>query len=189
MGSEYEQITPKLAAWIAQQRMFFVATAPLASDGCINCSPKGLDSFRILGPHTAAYLDLTGSGIETVAHLRENGRIVLMFCAFEGPPKIVRLHGRGTVLLPTDPTFNDVRSQFTDLAGARSLIHVDVTRISDSCGYGVPLLEFVENRDQLPKWVAAKGEAGLDAYRQTKNATSIDGLPGFWSSQQRDETP
>ena len=188
MGSEYEEITPKLATWIAQQRMFFVATAPVAGDGCINCSPKGLDSFRILGPRAVTYLDLTGSGIETVAHLRENGRIVLMFCAFAGPPKIVRLHGRGTILLPTEPAFDDLRSRFPDLTGVRSLIRVDVTRISDSCGYGVPLFEFVENRDQLPRWVAAKGEAGLDAYRQTKNAASIDGLPGLSPDVRPDQT-
>jgi hypothetical protein len=187
MGSTYEEITPKLQTWIAQQRMFFVATAPLSAEGHVSCSPKGLDSFRILGPHSVAYLDLTGSGIETVAHLRENGRIVLMFCAFEGPPRIVRLHGRGTVLTPGEPAFDDLRSRFSDMAGVRGLIHVDVTRVSDACGYGVPLFQFVRNRDQLERSFAVKGEAGLAAYRQTKNANSIDGLPGLDSSGHRDE--
>src|SRR5215212_9175752 len=105
MGDVRETITPDLQRWIEQQRIFFVATAPLAADGLVNCSPKGLDSFRILGPRDVAYLDLTGSGIETIAHLRENGRIVIMFCAFEGPPKIVRLHGRGEVLAPGEPGY------------------------------------------------------------------------------------
>lgn len=178
MGSAYDSITPKLADWICRQRVFFVATAPLATNGHVNCSPKGLDSLRILGPRSVAYLDLTGSGIETVAHLRENGRIVLLFCAFEGPPKIVRLHGRGTVLAPGEPAFSDLRPGFADLSGVRSLIHVDVTRISNSCGFGVPLFQHVADRDQLPKYHAAKGEAQLEAYRRAKNATSIDGLPG-----------
>src|SRR5919201_7094587 len=108
MGKVYDGITPELADWLTQQRMFFVATAPLAADGLVNCSPKGMDSFRILGPREVAYLDLTGSGIETVAHLRENGRIVLMFCAFAGPPKIVRLHGSGTVVTPESPRFHEL---------------------------------------------------------------------------------
>ncbi|HSZ58069.1 MAG TPA: pyridoxamine 5'-phosphate oxidase family protein [Tepidisphaeraceae bacterium] len=179
MATVYDTITPDLAAWIGQQRIFFVATAPSAADGHVNCSPKGLDSLRVLGPRSIAYLDLTGSGIETVAHLRENGRIVLMFCAFQGPPKIVRVHGRGTVLFPGDAAFADLRPRFPDVAGVRCLIHVDVTRISRSCGFGVPIFDGVEDRDQLPRYFAVNGEAGLAAYRMKKNAASIDGLLGL----------
>jgi len=179
MATIYDTITPDLAAWIGQQSIFFVATAPLASNGHVNCSPKGLDSLRILGPSSVAYMDLTGSGIETVAHLRENGRIVVMFCAFQGLPRIVRLHGSGTVLTPEHAAFDDLRRSFPDCPGVRSLIQIQVTRISDACGYGVPRFELVEDRDQLSRTLAAKGEAGLAAYRRTKNAASIDGLPGL----------
>jgi len=178
MGTVYDVITPELTAWIGQQRIIFVATAPLSVDGHVNCSPKGLDVLRILGPCSVAYLDLTGSGIETVAHLRENGRLVLMFCAFEGPPKIVRLHGRGAVLAPGESRFEGLREHFPDMTGARSIIFMDVDRISDSCGFGVPIYQFINDRDQLTKFHAAKGHAGLQAYRNTKNAASIDGLGG-----------
>ena len=180
MGNTNDEITPDLAAWIARQRVFFVATAPLAVDGLVNCSPKGLDTLRVLGPRAVAYLDLTGSGIETVAHLRENGRIVLMFCAFEGPPKIVRLHGRGTVLTRNDPTFADLRPALgPERPGERSIVHVEVTRVSDSCGFGVPRYEFAGDREQLTKWAHAKGEAWLVEYRAAKNATSVEGLRGL----------
>ena len=156
-----------------------MATAPLAREGHVNCSPKGLDCLRVLGPRSVAYMDLTGSGIETVAHLRENGRIVLMFCAFEGPPKIMRLHGRGTILKPGEPAFDELRPRFPELTGVRSLVHVDVTRIGTSCGFGVPRFDAVADRDQLLRYHQAKGEAALDAYRKAKNATSVDGLPGI----------
>jgi hypothetical protein len=180
LGKSHDEITPDLAEWIARQRMFFVATAPLAANALLNCSPKGLDTLRVLGPRAAAYLDLTGSGIETVAHLRENGRIVLMFCAFEGPPKIVRLHGRGIVLTRGDPMFADLRPAFgPEWPGERSIVHVEVTRVSDSCGFGVPRYDFAGDRDQLTKWAQAKGEAGLGEYRAAKNARSVEGLPGM----------
>ena len=179
MGHMYDQITPELAAWIERQRVFFVATAPLAADGLINCSPKGLDTLRILGPRAIAYLDLTGSGIETVAHVRENGRVVLMFCAFEGPPRILRLHGRGSVLTSGDAGFADLRARFPELPGVRSIIRVDVQRIADSCGFGVPQYKFVGERDQLAKWTVAKGDVALADYRKAKNAVSLDGLPGL----------
>lgn len=179
MGRLDDQITPELAAWIERQRMFFVATAPLAAEGRINCSPKGLDTLRILDPRTIAYLDLTGSGIETVAHLRQNGRIVLMFCAFEGPPKILRLHGQGTVLTAGEAGFAELVTRFPELPGVRSVIRIAVQRISESCGFGVPEYEFTGNRDQLAKWAVAKGDAGLAAYRAAKNAASVDGLPGL----------
>lgn len=180
MGKSHDEITSDLSEWIARQRMFFAATAPLASDGLLNCSPKGLETLRVLGRRAVAYLDLTGSGIETVAHLRENGRIVLMFCAFEGPPKIVRLHGRGTVLTQGGPAFAELRPAFgPERPGERSIVHVAVTRVSDSCGFGVPRFDFVGDRDQLTKWAQAKGEAWLVDYRAAKNATSVEGLPGL----------
>lgn len=179
MGKEYEVLTPELAAWIERQRMFMVATAPLAADGLVNCSPKGMDTFRVLGPREVAYLDLTGSGIETVAHLRENGRIVLTFCAFEGPPKIVRLHGRGEVLTAADPGFEELRPRFADFAGARAIIRVRLTRIGDACGFAVPRFEYRGERDTLEKWTAGKGAEGLARYQREKNAASLDGLPGL----------
>lgn len=179
MGKTYESITPELREWIEAQRMFFVATAPLAADNHINCSPKGGDAFRVLGPLEVAYADLTGSGIETVAHLRENGRIVVMFCAFEGGPKIVRLHGRGEAITVGDGRFAALKRQFSELVGLRAIIRITVTRISDSCGYAVPRYDFVEHRDVLDKWAETKGPAGLEDYRTQKNRTSIDGMPAL----------
>jgi hypothetical protein len=179
MGTSYDGITPELSNWIEQQRIFFVATAPLAGDGLINCSPKGLDTFRILGPRDVAYVDLTGSGVETIAHARENGRIVFMFCAFEGPPKIVRLHGRSDVLVPDSPEFQAVASHFPALPGHRAIIRALLTRISDSCGYGVPRYDFAGDRDMLMRWSASKGPDGLRQYRRLKNARSLDDLPGL----------
>jgi hypothetical protein len=179
MGKSYDGITSELADWIAQQRMFFVATAPLAADGLINCSPKGMDTFRVLEPHAVAYLDLTGSGVETIAHARENGRIVFMFCAFEGPPRIVRLHGRSEVLLPDSPEFSTVAPRFPTYPGKRAILRASLTRISDSCGYGVPRYEYAGDRDTLVRWSAAKGPEGLRQYRREKNGRSVDGLPGL----------
>jgi hypothetical protein len=175
----FETIDDRMREWIAAQRMFFVATAPLAADGHVNLSPKGLDSFRVLGPREVAYLDLTGSGAETAAHLHENGRIVVMFCAFDGPPRIVRLHGRGTVVGPRDPAFAALAAQFPAHAGVRAVIQIAVERIADSCGYAVPLLAFQGERDQLPAWAARKGPDGLRAYRAEWNVKSIDGLPAL----------
>jgi hypothetical protein len=183
MGSQLDAITPELAAWLAEQRLFFVATAPLADDGLVNCSPKGMDSFRVLGPREVAYLDLTGSGIETIAHLRENGRIVLMFCAFTGPPKIVRLHGHGAALLPDAPEFAALKPQFPDYAGTRAIIRVQLARIGDSCGYAVPRMDHVGDRDQLVRWAETKGDDALSDYRTKKNTISLDGLPGLDVSQ------
>ncbi len=179
MGKTYSEITPELATWIESQPLFFVATAPLAPDGSINCSPKGLDTLRILNPHALIYLDLTGSGIETIAHLQENGRIVVMFCAFVGSPKIVRIHGRGRVYFPDSQEFATWVGLFPDLPGKRSVIHIQADRISDSCGYGVPLMEFRSDRSNLQAWAEKKGERGLAIYRQQKNCQSIDGIPGF----------
>lgn len=179
MGKVYDAIDDKLQAWIEARPLFFVATAPLSGDGHVNCSPRGLDTLRILGPTTVAWLDLTGSGAETLAHLRENGRIVLMFCAFTGPPKIVRLHGRGEALILGTPEFDALRPHFPDLPGARAIIRVEVSRISDSCGYAVPRMDLVEDRDVLQKWSEKRGEEGLEAYRQERNRVSLDGLPAW----------
>jgi hypothetical protein len=175
----HEAIGSALAEWISGQRMFFVATAPLAADGLINCSPKGMDSFRILGPREVAYVDLTGSGVETIAHLRENGRIVFMFCGFEGAPQIVRLHGYGRVVLPGDARHELLRHQFPDYPGARAVISATIDRISDSCGYAVPRYDFVEQRDTLVRWSKKRGVEGLREYRHDKNTRSIAGLAGI----------
>ena len=180
MSRRYDDIGPELQQFLERQPMFFVATAPLAADGHVNVSPKGLDgTFAVLGPHRVAYLDLTGSGIETVAHVRENARITLMFCAFDGPARIVRLSGRGAVVTCDDEEFEALAAPFTRLPGERAVITVDVDRVADSCGYGVPRMELVEQRERLLTSLAAKGDAGLEAYRAERNATSIDGLPGL----------
>ncbi len=179
MGKVYPEITDSIQAWVKQQSMFFVSTAPLAGDGLINCSPKGLDSFRILGPNQVAYLDLTGSGVETIAHVRENGRIIIMFCAFNGSPNIVRFHGRGRAVLPEASEFSELVKHFLPVAGIRSIILVDVMRISDSCGYGVPKYEFLEHRDTLVRWAESKGQGGVQDYQTQNNLSSLDGLPGL----------
>jgi len=181
MSKRYPEITPPLAEWMAQQHLFFVATAPLSPDGHVNLSPKGGDAFRVLGPLEVAYQDYTGSGAETAAHLRENGRIVIMFCAFAGAPKIVRLHGRGTVITPDLPRYNELAARFPVNPGARSIVHIAVTRVSDSCGYSVPCFEFRGDRDNLDRWATNQGPEGLAEYRAKKNEQSIDGLPAFVS--------
>jgi hypothetical protein len=178
MGKIYTTIDEKLASWLGSQKVFFAATAPLSPDGHINCSPKDGASFRILDERTVVYLDLTGSGVETIAHLKENGRIVLMFCALDGPPKIVRLHGRGESIEPRHIDFELLRARFPVTPGLRAFIRIRLTRISDSCGFGVPLYEFRGERPQLKEWAERKGEANLVTYRQEKNSRSIDGLPG-----------
>jgi hypothetical protein len=178
MGKLYDEITPQLAELIRAQHVFFVASAPLAGDGHVNLSPKGLDSLRILGPRRVAYQDLVGSGVETIAHLRENGRLTLLFCTFAGPPKIVRLHGRGVVVTPDEPGFAALAAQFPERRGMRSVIVLEVERISDSCGYGVPLYEYRGQRDQMEAWAARKSDDELADYQRQKNARSIDGLPG-----------
>jgi len=183
MGQIYLEIDARLSEWINAQRMFFTATAP-EGEGNINCSPKGFQTFRILDANTVAYLDLTGSGIETVAHLKENGRIVIMFCAFEGSPRIVRLNGTGCVLEKATSEFNDLIEKFAPLpdehmVSARAIIKVSVTRIADSCGYGVPLMKYEGERTQLAAWVQRKGRDGIAQYRQEKNLRSIDGLTGL----------
>ena len=180
MGKVFDGIDEALGQWLTSQPVFFVATAPLAGDGLVNCSPKGLlGTFALLGSRTVAYLDLTGSGIETVAHLRENGRIVLMFCAFDGRPRIVRLHGTGRVVVAGQEEFDDLVGRFSSHPGVRSVIVVELSRISDSCGYAVPRLGYVEDREVLDLDASKKGPEKLAAYRAERNATSLDGLPGL----------
>jgi hypothetical protein len=179
MGKLFPELDDSLRAFIARQHVFFVATAPSGPGGHVNLSPKGLDSLRIIGPTRVAYLDYTGSGAETLAHVRENGRIVIMLCAFEGAPRIVRLHGRARVVEPGEAEFPALLSHFAPGPGVRSILHVGLERISDSCGFGVPLLRFENDRPQLAAWAERKGAAGLLAYQREKNATSIDGLPAL----------
>ena len=179
MSKQLDCIDDELAAWLDRQHVFFVATAPLSAQGHVNCSPKGGDCFRVLNPMQVAYLDFTGSGAETIAHLRENGRIVLMFCAFEGKPNIVRLHGLGEALTPNSSDFEALASGFPPNPGVRALIRVDVSRISTSCGSAVPFMAFEQDRTTLDQWSAAKGAEDLTEYRQSKNARSIDGLPAL----------
>jgi hypothetical protein len=176
MAKLYDTITDQLAAFIRAQPLFFVASAPLAPHGHVNVSPKGLDCFHILAPQQVAYLDLTGSGNETSAHLHENGRITFMFCAFAGPPSILRLYGRGRVVLPQTAAWREVAPHFPEYPGTRQIIVADITRVQTSCGFGVPLMEYVGQRDTAIRWAEAKGEDGLLAYRHEKNMTSMDGL-------------
>jgi hypothetical protein len=175
----HPEITPELAEWIRIQRLFFVATAPSGPEGHVNCSPKGLDSFRVLDPQSVAYLDLTGSGAETIAHVRENGRIVFMFCAFEGPPNIVRLHGRAEVLTAESPGWSDLVRKFPEHPGARAVIRADITRVSESCGYAVPLYQHVADRQALTLWSEKRRPEELESYRRDHNARSIDDLPSW----------
>jgi Pyridoxamine 5'-phosphate oxidase len=179
MAQVLDSIDDRMAAWIRAQPVFFVATAPLSASGRINVSPRGHDCLSVLGPNAVAWVDYTGSGVETIAHLRENGRICLMFCAFSGPPKIVRLHGSGHVLLPGDPGFDEVVAAHPDHPSTRAVITVDVDRVSDSCGFGVPVLDLVEERDLLRRSGERRGPEGLLRYRAERNAVSIDGLPGL----------
>ena len=181
MAKTFDEINDSIAAWVQAQKIFFVATAPKAADGLVNCSPKGMDTFRILSPRTVAYLDLTGSGVETIAHLKENGRIVIMMCAFGGRPRIIRFHGQGEVLEPGTSDFAAEIGNFNELPGVRSIIRIRVARISDSCGYSVPLYEYQGNRDVLTDWADAKGPAGVRKYQQNNNRLSLDGLPGLES--------
>ena len=176
MAQSYPQLTDEFTDWIHRQPMYFVATAPLQADGHVNVSPKGLDSLRVLSPTEVAYLDLTGSGNETSAHLAENGRITLMWCAVAGPPRILRVYGRGEVALPDTDRWDELIPHFTRLPGARQLIVVHAERVVTSCGFGVPLLSYEGDRDTLTRWAEKKGPAGIQEYQQQKNRQSIDGM-------------
>ena len=179
MAQVHESLDDDLIDWMARQHVFFVASAPSGPEGHVNLSPKGYDSFRVLGPTTVAYLDLTGSGAETIAHLRDNGRITIMFCAFEGPPRILRLFGAGEVVLPGTSSWDELAPRFALLPGARSIVRAEIDRVQTSCGYAVPFLEYSRERPTLEQWAARKSADELDAYRAAKNAVSIDGLPGI----------
>jgi hypothetical protein len=189
MGRVYSGIDEHLREWIGRQALFFVGTAPLAADGRVNVSPKGpIGSLRVLDEGTVAYLDVVGSGAETIAHLRENGRVVVMLCAFEGPPRILRLHGRGEVVTPDEGRFEELfeRAGFEDPGAPearRAIVGVEVERVADSCGYGVPLMAFEGQRPHMQAWADKKlrvgGQGAIDDYIAEKNAESIDGLPAL----------
>ena len=176
IGKEHDQITADHKAFIENQRMFFVCTAPLSTEGHINLSPKGFDCFRILSPSRVGYLDIVGSGNETSAHLLENGRITFMFCAFDGPPKILRLYGKGFSVLPGDNEWDELSKQFTILPATRQIIVADIFKVKSSCGFGIPLYDYRDERDHAFKWAEKKGEEGLEEYKKEKNMVSIDGL-------------
>lgn len=184
MGKVYDRIDDRLRSFIEQQAIFFVATAPLAGDGHVNVSPKGRSgSLAVLGPRTVAYLDFGGSHAETLAHLRENGRITLMWCAFTGPPAVVRIHGHGEPVFRDDPRWPGLVSRFggADAPGIRSIIHVAAERISDTCGFAVPFMDYQGERDLHPGYFGRKTDEQFAAYCASKphNAASIDGLPAL----------
>lgn len=181
MGKSQPLIDESTKNFIEKQKIFFAASAPLDPNGHVNLSPKGLDSIRILAPDTIAYLDLTGSGVETISHVNENGRLVLMFCAFEGPPKIVRIHGRARVVEAGTSEFASLIGHFNPIEGMRAIIVMKVRRVTDTCGFAVPLLKYENDRQQLIAWAQHKGPEGLKQYRAEKNAASLDGLPGLAS--------
>jgi hypothetical protein len=187
MGKHYDQITPTLQSFIQAQPLFFVATAPLSEDGHVNLSPKGYDTFRILSPHQVAYLDLTGSGNETSAHLAENGRITFMFCAFHGAPQILRLYGKGETVLPGGERWEELLAHFPAYPGIRQIILASIHRVQTSCGYAVPLMELQQERETLTRWATSKGEEGLADYRGTHNSKSLDGLPTPLTQQYKDK--
>jgi hypothetical protein len=180
VGQVHQHIDSRLREFIEAQQVFFVGTAPLAADGHVNVSPKGhRDTFAVVDESTVAYLDLTGSGVESIAHLRENGRVVVMFCAFEGPPQIVRLHGRGRVVTRGKAEWPSWSGRFADRPGVRAVVVVDVERVSSSCGFAVPGYDYAGDRDLLSRWAERKSDDELRSYRAEKNGVSIDGLPGL----------
>jgi len=185
MAKVYDGIDADTAAWIERQPVFFVATAPLAADGLVNLSPKGtIGTFRVAGSSTFAYLDITGSGVETIAHLQENGRVCVMFCSFDRRPTIVRLHGTGRAVLAGDPAFEAELAAFGEAGRSRrpylrAVIVVDVARVSDSCGYAVPRMELVEERETLDRVWRTRDDERIATYHAEKNATSLDGLRGL----------
>ena len=177
MGKEHDQLTADHQTFIQKQKIFFVSTAPLDRYGHINISPKGFDCFRVLSPTRVGYLDIVGSGNETSAHVFENGRITFMFCAFDGPPQILRLYGRGYTILPSDSDWEELSKNFLILPATRQIIVADIFKIKTSCGFGVPYYQYEGERDHAIKWAAHKGPEGLEAYKKEKNLVSIDGLP------------
>lgn len=184
MGKLFTAISDKHKDFIESQHLFFVATAPLNPVGHINLSPKGLDSFRILSPTRVAYMDITGSGNETSAHILENGRITFMFCAFDGPPNILRLYGNATTVLPGDKAWEDLSAHFIRFPSTRQIIVAEVYSVQTSCGFGVPYYEYKGERDHAEKWAEKKGADGLVSYQQQNNLVSLDGLPTALSNNQ-----
>ncbi|HVW16142.1 MAG TPA: pyridoxamine 5'-phosphate oxidase family protein [Mucilaginibacter sp.] len=177
MAKFFDEIQDYHREFIERQKMFFVGSAPLSPDGHVNLSPKGIDSFRVLSPNKVTYMDIVGSGNETSAHMLENGRITIMFCAFEGPPNIMRLYGRGRTVLPQDEEWDELAGLFQLRLGTRQIIVADIDKVQTSCGFGVPLYEYAGERDHADKWAANKGPEGLELYKKEKNLFSIDGLP------------
>lgn len=178
MAKFYASLSPELSAFIRAQHIFFTASA--APSGRINLSPKGLQTLRVLDPTQVAYLDLTGSGAETAAHLKVDGRLTLMFCSFEGAPLILRLYGTGRLVRPQDSQWESLYALFPPLPGARQVVVLDIESVQTSCGFGVPVYEYQEERNELIHWAVKKGEDGLRRYRDEKNRRSIDGLEINW---------
>jgi len=177
MGKFFASILPQHREFIEKQKMFFVSSAPLSAEGHVNLSPKGIDSFRVLSENRVAYMDIIGSGNETSAHLVENGRITVMFCAFEGPPNILRLYGKGYTVLPGDAEWDILSGQFQLQLSTRQIIVANIDKVQTSCGFSVPLYEYLGERDHAEKWANNKGADSLEAYKKEKNQVSIDGLP------------
>jgi len=178
MAKFFDIIEDRHREFIEHQKMYFVATAPLEADGHVNLSPKGLlDSFKVLSPNRVAYMDIIGSGNETSAHLLQNGRITFMFCAYDGPPNILRLYGKGRTVLPGDAEWNELSSHFDLVLATRQIIVADIDKVQTSCGISVPYYEYTGERDHAGKWAANKGAEGLEIYKQEKNRISLDGLP------------
>lgn len=176
MAKTFPNINPNQQAFIERQRVFFVATAPLSAEGHVNLSPKGMDCFRVLSPNRVAYLDIIGSGNETSAHALENGRITFMFCAFEGDPLILRLYGKASTILPGDAEWDNLIGQFKPLPAARQIIAAQIDLVKTSCGFGVPLMDYVGERDHVEKWVSKKGAEGLAQFQRENSLHSVDGL-------------
>ncbi len=174
MAKFYDAITPQLRDFIEAQQIFFTASA--TAESRVNLSPKGIGTLRILDDNTVAYLDLTGSGNETAAHLKADGRLTIMVCSLDHSPMILRLYGRGRLVFPRDAEWETLHPHFPTLPGERQIVLLDVEAAQTSCGFGVPRYEFIEQRETLPKWAAQQGEAKMEAYRREKNSVSIDGL-------------
>lgn len=179
MAKLYDELDDRLCAFIANQHLFFVGTTPRDDGGRVNISPKGMDSLRILDPKTIAYLDYTGSGIETVSHVKENGRQVMMFCSFDKSPLILRLHGRAEVIERSGARWEELQSHFPESRMARAIIRMSITRIADSCGWGVPMFDYVGEREQYGKYDAQIDDGQLRDSQLESNMASIDGLPGL----------
>ena len=177
MGKTHRFLEPHHKEFIEKQHVFFVSTAPLNANGHINLSPKGLNSFQVISPTRVGYMDIIGSGNETSAHILENGRITFMFCAFDGPPNILRLYGKGYTVLPGDAEWAEVSARFTILQSTRQIILADIFQVQTSCGFGVPFYEYKGERDHSFKWAESKGSEGLENYKKEKNMISLDGLP------------